>query len=335
MAQSRFPALDGWRGISITLVLAAHMLPLGPKSLGLNGAIAATGMSLFFILSGFLIVSMLAKDNNVSAFLVRRACRIVPLAWTYLILVLTLSSAPAAAWRANLLFYANLPPFYLDYINGHFWSLCLEVQFYVAIATLMSVVGKESLSLIPAFCVAVTCLRIWMGAYTSIVTWLRLDEILAGGIVALLFASGHIAKYQRCLPYWLPLILWLFLVAAAHPASGPLNYFRPYFAAALIASTSFAQCTILSRILVNKTLRYLAEISYALYVIHPLTTAGWLGQGDTALRYCKRIISFALTFGFAHLSTRYFERYWIAYGHRAASALVARNFNKEALRREP
>ena len=55
----RLPALDGLRAISILLVLAAHMLPLGPKILGLNFTAGAMGMSLFFALSGFLIASAL------------------------------------------------------------------------------------------------------------------------------------------------------------------------------------------------------------------------------------------------------------------------------------
>ena len=50
-------------------MLAGHMLPLGPKVLQLNETVAATGMSLFFTLSGFLIVSMLTKNDNVASFL--------------------------------------------------------------------------------------------------------------------------------------------------------------------------------------------------------------------------------------------------------------------------
>ena len=50
----RLPVLDGLRAISILLVLAAHMVPVGPSVLGLNYTVGAMGMSLFFALSGFL-----------------------------------------------------------------------------------------------------------------------------------------------------------------------------------------------------------------------------------------------------------------------------------------
>src|ERR1700756_2090390 len=53
------PALDGLRAISICLVLAAHLLPLGPKALHLNSTAGPMGMSLFFVLSGYLIISTL------------------------------------------------------------------------------------------------------------------------------------------------------------------------------------------------------------------------------------------------------------------------------------
>lgn len=64
----------------------------------------------------------------------------------------------------------------------------------------------------------------------------------------------------------------------------------------------------------RKTLLYIAEISYALYVIHPITMLGWMGSGDTLVRYAKRIICFALTFSLAHLSSRTYEKFFIEVG---------------------
>ena len=64
--------LDGWRGISILLVLAGHLFPLGPKSLAVNAGIAALGMAIFFTLSGFLITTTLLYRPSVVEFLIRR-----------------------------------------------------------------------------------------------------------------------------------------------------------------------------------------------------------------------------------------------------------------------
>src|SRR5437667_9931257 len=83
----KFPILDGLRAISILLVLADHLLPLGPKILQLNATAGSMGMSLFFALSGFLITSGLIKNPNISEFMARRLARILPLAYVYTMVV--------------------------------------------------------------------------------------------------------------------------------------------------------------------------------------------------------------------------------------------------------
>ncbi|HKT54985.1 MAG TPA: acyltransferase family protein, partial [Caulobacteraceae bacterium] len=73
--------LDGVRAVSILLVLSGHLLPLGPKVLGLNAPAATGGMSLFFVLSGFLITRFLLESDSLVEFYVKRLARIVPLAY--------------------------------------------------------------------------------------------------------------------------------------------------------------------------------------------------------------------------------------------------------------
>ena len=77
-------------------------------------------------------------------------------------------------------------------------------------------------------------------------------------------------------------------------------------------------------------MHYIAEISYALYVIHPLTMAGWLGSGDTLEKYLKRPICFALTFGLSHLSTFRMERLFIAWGKHLSHRLENRHRSAES-----
>src|ERR1700759_971314 len=84
---SRLSVLDGWRALSITLVLCGHLLPLGPKSWRLNETFAPMGMALFFTLSGFLITRLLLS-TDVRSFLIRRFFRIIPLAWLTILIVL-------------------------------------------------------------------------------------------------------------------------------------------------------------------------------------------------------------------------------------------------------
>lgn len=304
----RVVELDGWRAVSIYCVLAGHMLPLGPKFLELNGAVATTGMAIFFTLSGYLIVNMLLHDDGVPAFLLRRFSRILPLAWLCLAIVLFLENASVYAWVANFFFFANFPPYYLDHA-GHFWSLCVEMQFYIAIALVFAMFGRRGLLLVPAAALAITINRIIHHEAWSIITWFRVDEILAGGTLALLFHYGWMplnGRFVRFAPYLLAPLLLL----ASHSISTPLAYMRPYLAAALVGVTMVASHAWLRSFLASRINRYVAEISYALYVVHPFTVYGWLGSGDTYTKYAKRPLCFLITFGIAHLSTFYYEKWW-------------------------
>ena len=222
--------------------------------------------------------------------------------------------------RPTYCFTQNLPPFYLDYTNAHFWSLCVEVQFYVAIALVVAIGGRRWLVIVPAICVAATAARFITGHAIAIETWWCIDEILAGGCLALILAS---VPKIHC-PALTPFIFGPLLIAACHPATGILNNARPYFAAVLVGSTLVRAEDFLTNFLNNRILRYLAEISYALYVIHPLTYAGWLGTGDTFPRYAKRPVSIGLSFIFAYISTHFFESYWINLGRRMGNRLDAR-----------
>jgi peptidoglycan/LPS O-acetylase OafA/YrhL len=312
-AMPRYQALDGWRGISILLVLAGHLFPLGPKSLNVNESVAALGMAIFFTLSGFLITTTLLHRSSVSEFLIRRLCRIVPLAWAFTLVALWLAKAPFAYYFAQLLFFSNLPPFWLTDYTGHLWSLGVEMQFYLAIALVFAIFGRRGLSVIPVVCLVVTAHRIETHTLVSIVTTLRVDEILAGGILALLCNTSQMPYIRRFLTWVNPLALLVLAIAASNKLAGPLDYLRPYIVSALVGSTLFHQGRAIEY-LKGKRLAYIATISFALYILHPIVEWGWLGSGPLVVKYAKRIPELALIFGLAHISTFYFEDFWIKKG---------------------
>uniref|UniRef100_Q07SM2 Acyltransferase 3 n=1 Tax=Rhodopseudomonas palustris (strain BisA53) TaxID=316055 RepID=Q07SM2_RHOP5 len=332
---TRLPVLDGWRAISILCVLAGHMLPLGPKYLSLNEMTATAGMSIFFFLSGFLIVSMLARNPNVLSFLVRRLTRIIPLAWLFLLVVWLTAGPDSPSVAANFLFYANLPPTQLFHHAEHFWSLCVEMQFYAAIAAIIAVAGHRGLWLVPIACILVTIHRIAAGEHISIVTWARIDEILIGGCAALAIASARFSAFTKHLSPAAPFLVVPFFLASCHGSMGGIEYARPYLTALLIASTIHRNDDAFQRVLTSRPLSYLARISYALYVIHPATYAGWLGEGDWLVKYSKRILSFTLTFGFAHVSTHYYENHFISLGHRIADRIEPSKPGRNAIASAP
>ncbi|WP_043830662.1 acyltransferase family protein [Muricoccus aerilatus] len=315
----RLAVLDGWRAVSILLVMAGHLLPIGPSFLKLNAAVAASGMALFFTLSGFLIVRFLMAKDDVPGFLIRRAARILPLAWLAMALALIVTGAPWGAYPSHFLFLSNLPGFHLIPEIEHFWSLCVEVQFYVGVAALVGLFGRRGLYALPVICLAVTAHRIAWGAHLDFVTWRRVDEILAGCTLALLHGGWLGERPARWLGRLNPHLLMPLLLASAHAEAGALNYLRPYIAMALVGSTLYAAPRHLARVLEARSMAYVAQVSFALYVIHGMLMSSWLGTGDKLVKYAKRPLLIAASFALAHLSTFGFENRFIALGHRFAS----------------
>ena len=304
----RVPVLDGWRATSILLVLGAHLLPLGPKVLQFNDMAGAMGMALFFTLSGFLIVQFLAAGAPLGLFVIKRLARIVPLSWAAMMILLLWHSYDATTIAKNFLFVANLPPVTLFQGGEHLWSLCVEMQFYLTISAICLLLGRRGLYLVPVLALSVTAARIVAGEHISIVTYHRVDEILAGGTVALAYSGWlgeRVEEMLKRLPVW-PFALAL--VICSHPDAGPLQYLRPYAAASLVGASLTGAPTFLERILVSRPMAYVAEVSYALYVIHGMLSHSWLGSGEGWDKYIKRPLLFGVTFALAHLSTRYFEQ---------------------------
>ena len=133
----RIPSLDGVRAVSIALVVVGHWAELRFHS-DVAGAFANLGVRIFFVLSGFLITSLLVRERErtgficVREFYVRRAYRILPAAMMFMTVTFALfwrelrwyHMAPAVFYLANFDF---THPWYL----GHLWSLSVEEQFYL------------------------------------------------------------------------------------------------------------------------------------------------------------------------------------------------------------
>ncbi|MFT4056649.1 MAG: acyltransferase [Novosphingobium sp.] len=308
ITQSRnIPLLDFWRSLSITLVILGHLAPLGPRDWEMNGAFAATGMVMFFTLSGFLITRGLLHDGDVRRFLTVRLLRIAPLAWLGIALAAAISATPWLTMMMNAIFLANIPPFWLLPAGAHFWSLCLEMQFYVGIAILVLIGRQRALLLLPVACLAITALRIAANEPISIVSWFRCDEILAGATLALVHEGRLGVRLQRIVAC--PALMWLLpaVLLSAHPASGAFMYLRPHLSALMIGASIYSAPQWLHTLSRWWPVGYVARTSYALYVFHGLLDHTWLGMGDTVEKYAKRPLLLGVTWALSHLSTFYYE----------------------------
>lgn len=323
---AHIPSLDGVRAASILLVLAGHTLPLGFPAWQLNAVAATSGMALFFCLSGFLIVSILHHDPDVGRFLTKRLVRIVPAVFLFLTVLLAFFGLPLDAYVKHLLFISNYATDALSQgPTSHLWSLCVEVHFYLAMAALALILGRNAVWLVPPAALVFTGIRVVQDAGININTHLRVDEILVGGCLALV-AIHKGAELRR----WLSdarramaaiLLFATLLAVSSHPYGGPMMFLRPYFAMLLVGAVIHSRLPYLHDILEGRIAAYIARISYALYIWHPLMVSGVMNTGTLAERYLmKRPVSYVLTWAAAHLSTYYWEQRW----QRAGRTYLAR-----------
>lgn len=139
-----FASLDGFRAASILAVLFHHAAePVEWLPVTKRGFL---GIDMFFLLSGFLIVTLLLRekdgygDISLGSFYMRRTLRIFPVYYGLLFLFSALYLATGNMFRTSGAFFAALP-FYLTYTSNwtmiqaaNFeitWSLAAEEQFYL------------------------------------------------------------------------------------------------------------------------------------------------------------------------------------------------------------
>jgi peptidoglycan/LPS O-acetylase OafA/YrhL len=132
----RIPSLDGLRAISVTLVVGGHWITWHHFS-PVAQAYANLGVRIFFVISGYLITTLLLKEHALTStislrdFYVRRAYRILPAALAFMLPVFvifrhSLRWYDIAAALLYLMNFALFRPWFL----AHLWSLSVEEQFY-------------------------------------------------------------------------------------------------------------------------------------------------------------------------------------------------------------
>ena len=140
--ESRIAALDGLRGIAVLLVFFSHTSGRGMNlipQLNFHG-IGHIGVYLFFVLSSFLLsVALLKIDftlKNILRFYVKRAFRIIPL-YYLLVTVIFLIEKGVGDMSTNYLHIGDFRSLMLHYSfyqgNSVFWSIVIEMQFYVVV----------------------------------------------------------------------------------------------------------------------------------------------------------------------------------------------------------
>lgn len=329
--------LNGLRAIAAISVVIAHIHLDGfiyndrwPRWLG------TYSVTIFFTLSGFLITYLLLTEKkkatiSIRKFYIRRALRIWPLYFAYLLVALILIYVQTPEKLPGLLpyylfFAANVPNILstsLPYL-GHYWSLGVEEQFYLfwpwlikkpantfkAITTFLAIFFTGRL--------IVRFLYITYGYFIPINAFnhTRFDCMAVGGMGSYLCFAGNKFFRKVAVNKFTEVLCWLCLCLVITNK----YHITPFFdhdiislmTLGLIMNLSFANRPIIS--LENRFFDLLGRISYGIYVIHPLVLIG-LGKMLGQLNISRAWESFDLffgaliiTIGMAWLSHEFFEK---------------------------
>lgn len=292
------PVLDGLRGLAIIAVLAVHTNHLFGWSVLKGGSI---GVDIFFVLSGFLITSILLSEWNATGnvslkdFYLRRCLRLFPALLLMIAIVHLLSNSlflPQEAEqtrKATPLALAYVTDFAIAFapsirLGGlrHTWSLAMEEQFYLLWPPLLIVllrigVSKKSLILITLSLALVSALHraalFYLGS-SAVRTYYgfdtRADALLIGCAAGMAVTWGLVSGISSLTT---PAIFLLgFLMVASDYASPFLHNggFTVLAAAAavIVVNVVVAETGWYRRILESAGLVWIGRVSYGVYLWH-------------------------------------------------------------------
>ena len=344
-----YPALDGLRAIAFLLVFLQHyfQFPWG-----------WTGVNIFFVLSGFLITGILYDSRNdehkARNFYVRRTLRIFPLFYAVFLMLLLLYPAFhwhwSAYWIAWPLYIANFLPCLSSAVStngsdlqlaafgwihpagvpnfcfyfGHFWSLCVEEQFYFIWPWIVfGVRSRRTLTYICGTVVILVPVARVLCQHTA-PTWLlhadlldrstpfQIDSLLLGALVALAVRGPNshrlysIGKVVAAFTFVVALSVLLSGIARSYP-DWRSGYVYPEwkftwgltlidFLSAGIITLALHQSNWIHRVLRLRTLRWIGRISYGAYVFHDIFHDVYTGIVALIAMHVRFVASHAVLF---------------------------------------
>lgn len=294
--------LNGLRAIASLSVVISHinLLPnisdFGlPSLFAFSISIGAFAVTLFFVISGFLITFLLIKeiekrkDVDTKKFYMRRILRIWPIYYLFLIISIfayVVLGNQSVILKNSLFFYiffsANIP--FIIKQGGlsmifHYWSIGVEEQFYLFWPWVVNLSKNLLLK------IAIIIFTLFFGF--KILSWInfgvdsisykffavnRFDCMMIGAIGAMLYVHQNISFINLFSNKIIQLLSWVLLILVS------VNVIRlPWPIAHEIVSVAvlsiiMGQITVNKRIvnLENKVCDFIGKISYGIYVIHPL-----------------------------------------------------------------
>jgi peptidoglycan/LPS O-acetylase OafA/YrhL len=336
----RIESLDGLRGLAIGMVLWLHFF---------GSAIGWAGVDVFFILSGYLITTILLSAREEPhfwrIFYTRRATRIIP---AYVVTMLTTFAFFRLEWHLIWPYYVFFAANWAAAVSGFnvgplspLWSLAVEEHFYFLWPLCVRKCPRKTLFVVLiSIVVAEPLIRTlsyvfhpldWRAYY--MLTPFRLDGLALGALLGLALAESKTRERLQVSGAFVPWALAFSFSCFILPIivlnqdwqKHQLVFFSVGFsgvdltAALLLLFLILRPESRITKFFSMRPLRFLGRISYGLYLYHiPIQQMIWRIGDHYAFTHHKQIniISLPVSILFAWLSFRFFETPFLDLGKR-------------------
>lgn len=292
------PGLNGLRAIAAMSVVIAHVSERGIADFGLpylfDLPMAGYGVTLFFVISGFLITYLLLQEVrnkqtiDIKKFYLRRILRICPIYYLFIlasILTFILLHKTTEIFVKELWLYAffaaNVPFIFQNgiLILVHYWSIGVEEQFYLfwpwVVRGSKNKLLKIAIVLFALLFAVKIALWLCLGASSYLYRFLMITRfhcMMIGAIGAILFFQSKFRIISLFSNKFIQLFSWILFVSMGFniiQIPAPIGQEIISFAS---LSMIMGQVTIKGRLfnLENRLCDFIGKISYGIYVIHPL-----------------------------------------------------------------
>lgn len=293
--KKRIYVIDDLRGIAIITVIIYHYIFVYYRHADTNNIfiqnfklftdylnLGAFGVSLFFLISGF-VIPMSLKGNNkksiVTNFAIRRLFRLYPTYWTAIIIISTIillfKDSNAYSMKQILINFTMLQDIAkVNSIDGVFWTLMVELKFYIFTALLFYFSLLKKINLIIGFFLILSIVTMlnWGGKFNPIVNAVLNRNNLWSYLMLMYLGTGfyfyHIGEIsKKNLIFLIGIVSIYFFINHYFKTDTGFGSRLGYSTATLLAILSFIVFSQYKQA-ISKTTTFFGNISYPLYLLH-------------------------------------------------------------------
>ena len=283
----RYEELDALRGIAALMVVFFHFtMGNGHNNLFKLGA---TGVDLFFIISGFVIYMSLCKIDSSKDFIINRVSRLFPTYWasvTFTFCFVLFQSNNI--FKENFInYFGNMTMFqyylHIPDLDSSYWTMIVEIIFYISMLLLYQLKLFKYLNsigiilcLITVFIVRYFCDTAFVNYLANYLPLVKFIPLFFAGTVFYKIYTEKTKIYLHYSIIFLCLLSQLYLFSFSEISSCFLS-FSEYCGMLLLFFILFiAFVNHKLKFIVNKTTLFLGKISFALYLIHQYISVSFI-----------------------------------------------------------